>query len=127
MVVLDIVMTLVVHQKAPSKVSHLSDRINEEIKRVAAMMASVCLLGAAVSTIWSDRVRVRSGVTAVVSFTDVCVVSEQVCVLGIFSSFVASNKVIWGFVVTEFPTNTECPLSRSSCARPTAPPVRAEK
>lgn len=42
--------------QAPSKASHLSNRINEEIKRVAAVMGGVCLLGAALSTIWNDQV-----------------------------------------------------------------------
>lgn len=96
---LDVVMTLVVHQKAPSKVSHLSDRINEEIKRVAAMMASVCLLGAAVSTIWSDRVRVRRGVTAVVSFTVVCCWRASLRLRKLL--FVCSvNQFILGLIVT---------------------------
>lgn len=42
--------------QAPSKASHLSKRINEEIKRVAAMMGSVCFAGAVASTVWSAEV-----------------------------------------------------------------------
>lgn len=44
-------------EQAPSKTSHLSKRINEEIKLVAAFMGVVCLVGAMLSTIWSSQVR----------------------------------------------------------------------
>ncbi|CAN0256362.1 unnamed protein product, partial [Pylaiella littoralis] len=37
--------------KAPWKASHLSCRINEEIKRVAVVMGSACLIGAVLTTI----------------------------------------------------------------------------
>lgn len=45
--------------QAPSKASHLSSRINEEIKRVAAVMGTVCLFGAALTTIWNAQVRME--------------------------------------------------------------------
>ncbi|CAB1098406.1 unnamed protein product [Ectocarpus sp. CCAP 1310/34] len=41
--------------KAPSKASHLSSRINEEIKRVAAVMGSICILGAMLTTLWNAQ------------------------------------------------------------------------
>ncbi|CAN0077729.1 unnamed protein product, partial [Ectocarpus fasciculatus] len=41
--------------KAPSKASHLSSRINEEIKRVAAVMGSICILGAMLTTLWNAK------------------------------------------------------------------------
>eukprot|EP00903_Cladosiphon_okamuranus_P011458 g10792.t1 len=41
--------------KAPSKASHLSSRINQEIKRVAAVMGTVCLVGAFLTTIWNAQ------------------------------------------------------------------------
>lgn len=43
--------------QAPSKASHLSSRINEEIKRVAAVMGTVCIVGAFLTTLWNAQVR----------------------------------------------------------------------
>lgn len=43
--------------QAPSKASHLSSRINEEIKRVATVMGVVCLFGAFLTTLWNAKVR----------------------------------------------------------------------
>ncbi|CAM9092815.1 unnamed protein product, partial [Phaeothamnion confervicola] len=40
---------------APVKASHLSDRINTEIKRVAALMVMLCIVGAAAATAWTVR------------------------------------------------------------------------
>lgn len=50
--------------KTPLKQSHLSKRINQEIKRVAGVMTTVCLIGATLSTVWNSRVSAtRSGPT----------------------------------------------------------------
>lgn len=49
-------LTVSTREQAPSKTSHLSRRINEEIKLVAAFMGVVCLVGAMLSTIWSSQV-----------------------------------------------------------------------
>lgn len=46
--------------QAPSKASHLSSRINEEIKRVAAVMGTLCLAGALLTTIWNSQVCPRA-------------------------------------------------------------------
>ncbi|CAM9856271.1 unnamed protein product [Hapterophycus canaliculatus] len=46
--------------KAPSKASHLSSRINEEIKRVAAVMGCVCFLGALLTILWNAKVMLSS-------------------------------------------------------------------
>ncbi|CAN0367072.1 unnamed protein product, partial [Scytosiphon promiscuus] len=51
----DLTVIVLIFQ-APSKASHLSSRINEEIKRVAAVMGSVCLLGALLTTLWNSEV-----------------------------------------------------------------------
>lgn len=50
-------LCLTLPHQAPSKASHLSRRINEEIKRVATVMGSVCILGAMLTTLWNAQVK----------------------------------------------------------------------